>query len=51
MEYRIVSFLATDKRTYHSYNRDFYLRLVVISTHSLHGKKLLKKHIPTIVRP
>ena len=42
-EYRTVSFLAIDKRTYHSHIiRDFYPRLVVISTHSLYGKHLLK---------
>ena len=34
----IVSLLARDKRTYHSHNRDFYLRLVAISTYSLYGK-------------
>ena len=31
----IVSLLARDKKTYHSHSRDFYLRLVAISTYSL----------------
>ena len=40
--YRIVTLLARDKRPYHSHNRDFYLRLVAISSYSLHGKNYLK---------
>ena len=40
----IVSLLARDKRTYHSHNRDFYLRLVAIGTYSSYSKITLKTH-------
>ena len=42
----IVSLLARDKRTYHdSHNRDFYMRLVAISTYIVYRVKItLKTH-------
>ena len=43
--YRIISFLATDTRTYHSHNRDFYLRLVVIRTHIYLRLVVIRTHI------